>query len=93
MITILELAKKQLQRFSSTEQRAFHKTLDRFVAASPQTRRSMLKHIGNSPFDRINVKWSLRASRKHRVLLDWDTDHYVVRAFVSRGDHKYYANE
>jgi phage-related protein len=93
MITILTAALKQLERFSKKEQHAFQKAIERFTHADPLSRRSMLKHIGNSHFDHLQVKWSIRASRKHRVLLDWEHDRYVVRAFVSRGDRKYYWGE
>jgi phage-related protein len=93
LIDVLQSAMKQLTKFSSKEQRSFQKALDRFTTADPLTRRTMLKHIGNSHFDNLQVKWSIRASRKHRILLDWEQDHYVVRAFVSRADRKYYWNE
>lgn len=90
MITVLQSALKQLERFSQTEQKQFKKALDRFTAADPLARRSMLKNIGFGHFGNMGVKWSIRASRKHRVLVDWENNDYVVRAFVSRGDSKYY---
>lgn len=93
MITILQSALKQLERFSQRERQAFQKALDRFVAADPLARRSMLKHLGESHFDNLGVKWSIRASRKHRILLDWQNNDYVVRDFVSRADRRYYWGE
>lgn len=92
LVTILEKARKQLAAFTVQEQRAFHNALARFTAASPLDRRKMLKDV-TATHGRHQVHWSLRASRKHRVLLDRENDTYVVRGFVSRGDHRYYNTE
>lgn len=93
MITVLQSALKMLDRFTQVEQKQFRKAIDRFNAADPLARRSMLKNIGFGHFGQMGVKWSIRASRKHRVLIDWENEEYVVRAFVSRGDRKYYWGE
>lgn len=90
---ILDKAQRQLKEFPQKEQRAFTRALERFASATPLARRQMLKFIGNSAFDHLKVKWSLRASRKQRVLLDWDQNEYVIRGFVTRGDHRYYDRE
>lgn len=92
-LKILQKAAKQLKQFDRRERQAFERALAKFESADPLTQRMLLSQIANTHFAPFGVRWSIRASRKHRVLLDWEDNGYVVRAFVSRGDHRYYSSE
>ena len=92
-IRILPRVTKVLARLPTTEQRAFSHALEKLRAAAPQDRVNLLSAVYTPAFKDIDVKWTMRASQKYRVLLRRDADDYVVCGFVSRGDKRFYRTE
>jgi plasmid maintenance system killer protein len=88
-LIIQKAALKQVSACTANEQKAFEKAVKRFSDANLDVRKTMLKKLSNTHFCDYKVTWTLRANRKYRLLVDWEDDHYVVRAFVSR-NHRYY---
>lgn len=93
MIRVLPRVSKDLSRLSAAEQRAFEHALAKFQSAKPHERQSLLRPVIQPAFKHLNVRWTMRASQKYRVLVGREGDDYIVCGFVSRGDKRYYRSE
>jgi phage-related protein len=92
-VVVSNRARKQLAHFAPINQKAFKKVLDQFQTADDKAQRAMLKNIAATHYAPHQVRWAIKAGRKHRLLVDEESSSYVVRAFVSRGDRHYYFSE
>lgn len=91
MIRISEAARKALRKEDASVQRLFDQALAKLEAASPLERQQFLMATNPSKkFTTANVRWTMRASRKYRLLVDREGDTYVIRGIVGRGDHRFY---
>lgn len=82
---------KALRKESCDVQQLFEKALTKLQAATPLQRQTLLDATNNSRrFKDAQVRWTMRANHKYRLLVDRKGDTYIVRGIAGRGDHRYY---
>lgn len=80
--------------FEPAEVKAFDSAVAKLRQATLQTRQRLLTGVKSNRFKKVDARWTMRASRKYRVLLGQDNNNdIVVRGLVSRGDHRFYPKE
>ena len=91
MIDVPKEVWKELRKESADVQRLFANALAKLQAADPLQRQQLLSATHHSRrFQDTKVRWTMRANRKYRLLLDREGDTYIVRGIAGRGDHRYY---
>jgi mRNA-degrading endonuclease RelE of RelBE toxin-antitoxin system len=90
MLHITTAVKKQLAKSPAQLRRLFDEAVHTLTAATPQERHQLLKPVYSNKFQAAQVRWTMRANHKYRLLVDREEDTYVVRGFVGRGDQRFY---
>ena len=81
------------KKFAAIDVKAYDSAIAKLKQATMQDRQRMLTSVKSNRFQRVDAKWTMRASKKYRVLLGQENNDIIVRGLVSRGDHRYYPKE
>lgn len=81
------------KRFSEQDVKAYQHAVEKLRQSTLQSRQRLLTGVSSNRFKKAGARWTMRASKKHRLLLDMEQGKFVVRGMVSRGDHHFYPKE
>lgn len=81
------------KRFSAQDVKAYEHAVQKLKESTLQSRQRLLTGVSSNRFKKAGARWTMRASKKHRILLDMEEGEFIVRGLVSRGDHHFYPKE
>lgn len=90
MLRITNPVKKLVSKEHPQVQRLFHDAVHRLSEATPQERHHLLTPVHSNKFQAAQVRWTMRANHKYRLLVDREGDEFVIRGFVGRGNQRFY---
>lgn len=80
-------------KLSAQDVKAYEHAVQKLRNARPGDSHRLLTTVKSNRFRDRGIKYTMRASKKYRVLLGQEGTSYVVVGLANRGDHRYYPQE
>lgn len=93
VIVPLQVDERIRRKFSAQDVKAYENAVQKLREATLQNRQRLLTGVKSDRFRQVNVRWTMRSSKKYRLLIGQEQGALVVRGLVSRGDHNFYPKE